>query len=970
MPTPVSRHLRLLMVMLTLSVGATLMALLPATPPVARAAGVVGSGSPASCTAGAFATALEGGGSITFNCGPAPHSITLLETSIIAAGESVRIDGGGLITISGGNAVRVFQVERGALTLENLTIADGNMEGERGGGIASFGGSVVLNNSTVKKSQALYGGGIAIRDSASLMLTNSTITGNSATEYGGGVHIRESSAEIRNSTISGNRSETEHGGGLFFTSSGTVVIESSTISSNSAASLGGGIFAGGGDVPLSLTITNSTITGNQAEQGGALHASATEAVITSSTIANNTITASFAGVEIRGNSSSLTLRNTILANPPEEGVEWDDPNCAVRDGAELTSAGGNIQFPRASCGSDIPTTDPLLVPLADNGGATQTMTPGANSPAIDGGVAEGCPPTDQRGSPRPADGDGDGTPMCDSGAYEVQADETPPSGDNVVGTGVPASCTEAALREAVLRGGTITFDCGAAPYTITVSDDVIISDDTIIDGGGTAQGGLITISGGNATRVFFVNNGVDLTVKNLTIADGREPGDDSAGGGIYGNDRNNLSVSNAILENHDGTAGTVERSGGAMFTGNFSTVVISDTLFRNNRGINGGAINNLLSTLTIVNSTFEGNEAVGANRADIPEDRRHGGGAIYTDGASEFHEDSERGGRITIRGSTFRNNSAYGQGGAIFTWVYPTDDVVVEDTLFVGNTVLSNLEGRAALGGGMYHGNGPLTMDNTIFLNNTAQRQGGGLWPDGRYAATLTNVSFIGNRAVNDEGSGEGGLGGALAGKGNTTCINCTIAGNHAGNKGGGIFFNQADNEGRQITLVNTIIYSNTAFNDGAGSTTFQQCADDPLTDGGGNLQFPPRNPDADNDIDCLEGITIADPLLNLPATLDDPQQAITLPAGSPAIDAANDARCPATDQRGAARPVDGDEDGSAQCDSGAYEYGADVAEEPAPAPEPQPDPSPEPEPDPTPDPVPDDPGSGSTPLYLPLVRG
>ena len=60
-----------------------------------------------------------------------------------------------------------------------------------------------------------------------------------------------------------------------------------------------------------------------------------------------------------------------------------------------------------------------LLPLANNGGPTQTHALTLTvSPAIDAGDNAGCPPIDQRGFPRPRDGNGDGNAVCDMGAYE------------------------------------------------------------------------------------------------------------------------------------------------------------------------------------------------------------------------------------------------------------------------------------------------------------------------------------------------------------------------------------------------------------------------------------------------------------------------------------------------------------------------------------------------------------------------
>jgi hypothetical protein len=90
----------------------------------------------------------------------------------------------------------------------------------------------------------------------------------------------------------------------------------------------------------------------------------------------------------------------------------------------------------------------------------------------------------------------------------------------VVGTGTPGSCTEAALdaalAETMATGGTLTFDCGAAPHTITVTDPKYITDPITIDGGN-----LITLSGGGTTTVIELDNNLSmLTLQNLTIANG------------------------------------------------------------------------------------------------------------------------------------------------------------------------------------------------------------------------------------------------------------------------------------------------------------------------------------------------------------------------------------------------------------------------------------------------------------------
>ncbi|MEI8254873.1 MAG: hypothetical protein WCJ30_04295 [Deltaproteobacteria bacterium] len=132
---------------------------------------VVGTGTPASCTSAAFVSAVALGGVITFNCGPAPVTITLDQTAKVVndASPEVVIDGGGLVTLSGGGRVRILYMntcdqaqhwttphcqnqDTPRLTVQNLTFVDGNSTGETvegGGGGAIFdrGGRLRVANS-------------------------------------------------------------------------------------------------------------------------------------------------------------------------------------------------------------------------------------------------------------------------------------------------------------------------------------------------------------------------------------------------------------------------------------------------------------------------------------------------------------------------------------------------------------------------------------------------------------------------------------------------------------------------------------------------------------------------------------------------------------------------------------------------------------------------------------------------------
>jgi hypothetical protein len=144
-----------------------------------------------------------------------------------------------------------------------------------------------------------------------------------------------------------------------------------------------------------LTVTDSTIANNSAPPPAPDFRFGLE-----STLQTNS------GGNIQNASGTITLTNTIVANA------GSGENC----GGIFINGGTNLQFPGTTCGGTIPTADPLLQALGNNGGPTQTRALGAGSPAIDTGTT-GCPPvpsTDQRGVTRPQ---GAG---CEIGAFECR----------------------------------------------------------------------------------------------------------------------------------------------------------------------------------------------------------------------------------------------------------------------------------------------------------------------------------------------------------------------------------------------------------------------------------------------------------------------------------------------------------------------------------------------------------------------
>ncbi|MCT7994999.1 DUF4347 domain-containing protein [Laspinema olomoucense] len=508
------------------------------------------------------------------------------------------------------------------------------------------------------------------------------------------------------------------------------------------------------------------------------------------------------------------------------------------------------------------------------------------------------------------------------------------------------------LRNAIASaqgGDTILFDSSLANQTITLtSGQLELNKDLTIDGSNAAG---ITISGNNASRVFFVKENTNfvpstVTLRNLVIADGKATGigELGAGGGIYTASRSTLTVEDSTFRNNvatgegggaifagfrstntiidstfdanDATQTNAERGGGAIAIKSVSNTSVIGSTFTNNKGINGGAINSLLSSLTVEDSVFINNDSTPGGI--LNQNTMGYGGAIYTDGASET-TNADTSGEIIIRSSRFEGNRGAGQGGGLFLFVYDGDRVVIEDSKILTNQVITNYKGDA-LGGGLRLGNGAVRISNTTFANNLAESQGGGLWVGERTNLDLVNTTFSENRA--QLANTTQGLGGGLAiniRDGYTVnVLNSTIANNVAGFQGGGFW-----GGGTNTTLTNTIVANNVGVN---GFNVKQQTGVQ-FNDGGNNIQFPSKNLNASQDVNVTANVLIADPLLGPLQEIDGFLIHPLLP-GSPAIDAGNNAVAPTTDTRGQIRPFDGDENGTAVADIGAYEFTVPILSE------------------------------------------
>lgn len=349
---------------------------------------------------------------------------------------------------SDGGAIRTSESST-LLTVKNSTVSDNRADSgifpfsAAGGGIWSY-GAVTVINSTVSRNSGSTGGGIYAQGAVTII--DSTISGNSVSGFGGGIYSA-GALTIHNSTVSAN---VAYGGGGM-EARGNVTISNSTVSQNSANSnwAGGGIEAVQG---ATVTIINSTIADNYAGYGGGIFADGPVTVINSTvtrnllaelgggifsigavTVSNSTIfgnSANFAG-GIYGD-DAVTIRNSIVAGnldndgAPEfaVGSSLSVTNSLIGDnsgtGLEPTLDGapdGNGNF----IGNPDAPIDPLLGPLADNGGPTQTMAMLPNSPALNNG--SNALAVDATGNLLPFDQRGPGFARISGGRVDIGAFE-------------------------------------------------------------------------------------------------------------------------------------------------------------------------------------------------------------------------------------------------------------------------------------------------------------------------------------------------------------------------------------------------------------------------------------------------------------------------------------------------------------------------------------------------------------------
>jgi uncharacterized delta-60 repeat protein/CSLREA domain-containing protein len=389
----------------------------------------------------AYANTLPGPNTITFQPG-------LTGTITLTGGVLTLTDTSGMTTIQGPGA--------------NLLTIDGNNASTVFS--VSTGASATLDGLTIAHGSASFGAGV--HNDGTLAVSNSTLTGNAARLDGGGVS-NDGVLMVSNSTFWGNSARS--GGGIV--SSGGLTVNDSTFSGNSASFAGGGIYAYGGE-----TVASSTFSGNTSPNIGGLYVY----------------------------SGPLSLTNTILANSQNGAADlFIAGGSAVTFQHNLiqTEYGGNYGN---GVNGNMVGQDPLLAPLGNYGGPTQTFALLPGSPALDAGsnTAAAGLTTDQRGQARISGG------AVDIGAFESRGFSVSLSGGGQSATvntafADPLTATVSSPYGEPVVGGQVRFaapasgasaDLSASSVTLAASGQASVS----ATANGTPGNYAVTASAGGA----------------------------------------------------------------------------------------------------------------------------------------------------------------------------------------------------------------------------------------------------------------------------------------------------------------------------------------------------------------------------------------------------------------------------------------------------------------------------------------
>jgi len=656
-------------------------------------------------------------------------------------------------------------------------------------------------------------GRICCEDCPDVEAVGNIVTGQADTSIydGGGMWFKRCGLHASSNLVAGNKAK-EYGGGVYF-ESGRMEFINNTVVSNIAGYGGGGLACGGQTLVANCIIRDNDLTGqyvNGQQIGLGLGVWASGII----TITYCNIEGGMEGVRVTA-SYHLEWRNNNIDADPLFVVpgEWHDV------GSRELFADGDYH----------------LQP---------------SSPCIDAGWNEApLPEVDLDANPRVLDGNGDGNPVVDMGAYEFNPSPAPPAifyvDDDAPGDPAPG---DTAISDPAEDGSAQhPFDAIQEAADAASNGDIVIVRDGTYTGQGNRNIALLykslTIRSENGPEECIIDcesagRGFELTgadtpesaVIGFTITNGSASG---GGGGIY------CTFVSARLENNVITGCHASGSGGGVYCKYGTFVLTNNTIRSNECSQDGGGIYAVSASLIFTENTVDDNYAGPG---------LHGGG-LYLDSCTDPE----------IRSNVISNNCAYCGGGAQLD---DCDGATLSNNLFTANTaehysglamhdteeatLTRNTISDHATGGGVYiDGASPHFVASYNIITGNAGRYGGGIWckthrglltcnlitdnsaelQGGGAKAEYSDVEIIDNVFSNNSASFGGGVYGGMV-------SNNLIVNNTATSSGGGlcrcrtitnntIGFNTSQERGggcyviEKTSITNCILWANTAGNGG-----------------------------------------------------------------------------------------------------------------------------------------------------------
>lgn len=662
------------------------------------------------------------------------------------------------------------------------------------GNSAAEGGGAVYNNGNIENINAAFNnngkysnddktvntkiGGAIMNDGNINNLYDSTFKGNSSTEKGGAIY---NTGTIKTQKTVNFDSNTSANGGALYNEGTYNLSRYSNFSNNKAEQNGGAIYNAEGGTITSSSLVNQTFTNNSAgEKGGAIY---------------NEGSVSLGGDPASGGGAGKQNTVTFTGNSAADGgAIYNSGNLDVKqsifNGNTATNSGGAVYNNNTATFTN--TSFSGNKSSNGNGGAIYNGT---------NGVIETLTATFQNNSAGK-----DGGAIYNDGTL-----------NNITNSNFTGN-------NAVTNGEASTTGNGGAIYnangkTINITNNSFSGNKAGEAGGAVYNAGTLTISGNTFKGNSASKGGAVYNNDTLNIAENTfEANSADFGGALYNSASGKISAIQGTFN-----ANTAVSDGGALYNiGSINTIGGS---FTNNKAVNkGGAVYNTGKLDKIANASFSSNSTTADNGV---------GGAIYNSQASNkltveetnFNSNkSANGGAIATDGalditnSTFTQNSASGNGGAIYN---------IKNTTNINSSTFTS---NSAVNGGAVANDSTINISNSKFNDNSASANGGAVYNKGNL--TVTDSEFTNNSAVK---------GGAIYSEGGTVNINAqnkniTFSGNTA-EKGGDIYLNNS-------TLnLNATEGKNIAFNGGiAGQGTINASGtillNSAVSPDGGNLAF------------------------------------------------------------------------------------------------------------------------------------